>query len=123
VLSSEERSKELRDTEEIIAEVTDGYVTAPYFRPPYGDLDDSVLADVAADGYWITVMWTCDSFGWNGASVEQIVDRCGVDADAGDIILMHVGAESLDAEALPLLIETLQGAGYDLVTVEVLLQS
>jgi len=122
VLSTEERSKELRDTEEIIAEVADGYETAPYFRPPYGDLDDSVLADVAAEGYWVTVMWTCDSFGWNGASVDQIVERCGVEADAGDIVLMHVGAESLDAEALPRLIETLEEAGFDLVTVEELLQ-
>ena len=122
VLATDERSKELRDTEEIIAELTDGYETAPYFRPPYGDLDDSMLTDVAAEGYWVTVMWTCDSFGWNGASVDEIVERCGAQADAGDIILMHVGAESLDAEALPLLIETLEDAGFELVTVEELLQ-
>jgi peptidoglycan/xylan/chitin deacetylase (PgdA/CDA1 family) len=122
VLSTEERGKELNDTAEIITEVTHGYEAAPYFRPPYGDLDDSVLADVAAEGYWITVMWTCDSLGWNGASVEQIVDRCGAQADAGDIILMHVGAESLDAEALPALIETLEDGGFELVTVEELLQ-
>src|SRR5215211_5402769 len=108
VLSSDERAKELSDTEAIIAEVTNGYEAAPYFRPPYGDLNDTVLTDVAAEGYWVTVMWTCDSLGWNGASAEQIVDRCGAQADAGDIILMHVGAESLDAEALPDLIETLQ---------------
>jgi peptidoglycan/xylan/chitin deacetylase (PgdA/CDA1 family) len=36
--------------------------------------------------------------------------------------LMHVGADSLDAEALPGLIETLQAQGYQLVTVEELLQ-
>jgi peptidoglycan/xylan/chitin deacetylase (PgdA/CDA1 family) len=122
VLSSEDRAKELDDTQEIIGELTDGYETAPYFRPPYGDLDDDVLADVAAEGYWITVMWTCDSFGWNGATVDEIIDRCGVQADAGDIILMHVGAESLDAEALPALIETLQEGGFEIVTVEELLQ-
>jgi peptidoglycan-N-acetylglucosamine deacetylase len=67
-------------------------------------------------------MWTCDSLGWNGASVDRIVERCGSEADAGDIILMHVGAESLDGEALPHLIETLEEAGFDLVTVEELLQ-
>jgi peptidoglycan/xylan/chitin deacetylase (PgdA/CDA1 family) len=122
VLTSDERATELSDTQEIIGELTDGYETAPYFRPPYGDLDDSVLADVASEGYWVTVMWTCDSLGWNGASVEEIVDRCGVQADAGDIILMHVGAESLDAEALPTLIETLQDERFEMVTVEELLQ-
>lgn len=122
VLSSEERTTELRDTQEIIGEITDGYESAPYFRPPYGDLDDSVLADVASGGYWVTVMWTCDSFGWNGASVDQIVEKCGVQATAGDIILMHVGSESLDAEALPALIETLEDGGFEIVTVEELLQ-
>jgi peptidoglycan/xylan/chitin deacetylase (PgdA/CDA1 family) len=122
VLSSEERATELSDTQEIIGKLTDGYETGPYFRPPYGDLDDSVLADVASQGYWVTVMWTCDSFGWNGASVDEIVDRCGVQADAGDIILMHVGAESLDAEALPAMIETLQDGEFEIVTVEELLQ-
>jgi peptidoglycan/xylan/chitin deacetylase (PgdA/CDA1 family) len=67
-------------------------------------------------------MWTCDSLGWNGATIEQIVDRCGSTAEAGDIILMHVGANALDGEALPALIETLQAQGFDLVTVEQLLQ-
>jgi peptidoglycan/xylan/chitin deacetylase (PgdA/CDA1 family) len=122
VLSSDERATEITDTAEIISKIADGYDTAPYFRPPYGDLDDSVLADVATDGYWVTVMWTCDSLGWNGASVDQIIERCGTSATAGDIILMHVGAESLDAEALPALIETLQSEGLEMVTVEELLQ-
>lgn len=111
----------MSDTAAVITEDTDGYEVAPYFRPPYGDLDDSVLSDVAANGYWVTVMWTCDSLGWNGA-VDQIIERCGTTAEAGDIILMHVGAESLDAEALPGLIESLEEAGFELVTIEELLQ-
>jgi peptidoglycan/xylan/chitin deacetylase (PgdA/CDA1 family) len=122
VLTADERTKELDDTAEVIGEATDGYDVRPYFRPPYGDLDDSVLADLAAAGYWVTVMWTCDSLGWNGATVEEIVFRCAEQAEAGDIILLHVGAASLDAEALPLLIETLEAAGFELVTVEELLQ-
>lgn len=122
VLSREERAKELRETEAVIAEVTGGYETAPYFRPPYGDLDEGVLADLAAEGYWVTVMWSCDSFGWNDASAAEIVERCGVGASAGDIILMHVGAASQDAEALPELIELYRDAGFELVTIEEMLQ-
>jgi peptidoglycan/xylan/chitin deacetylase (PgdA/CDA1 family) len=122
VLTSEERKKELDDTEKEIKKITDGYEAAPYFRPPYGDLDDSVLMDVAADGYWITVMWSCDSLGWNGATVDQIVERCGTDMSPGDIVLMHVGAESLDAEALAQLIESLQSEDFAFVTIEQLLQ-
>lgn len=122
VLTPDERAAELDDTAREIEKVTGGYIVAPYFRPPYGDLDDSALADLAASGYRVTVMWSCDSFGWNGATVDQIIERCGLNAEAGDIILMHVGAESLDAEALPGLIESLQDQGFELVTVEQLLQ-
>jgi peptidoglycan/xylan/chitin deacetylase (PgdA/CDA1 family) len=116
VLTREERQKELKDTERLIRKLTKGYVTAPYFRPPYGDLD------VADAGYYITLMWTCDTFGWNGATVEEILDRCAANAEAGDIILLHVGSASLDAAALPRMIEMLQAKGLELVTVEELLQ-
>jgi peptidoglycan/xylan/chitin deacetylase (PgdA/CDA1 family) len=122
VLTREERQKELFDTAKLIRKLTKGYETAPYFRPPYGDLDDSVLADLADAGYYITVMWTCDSFGWNGATVDEILERCAEPAQAGDIILLHVGAESQDAAALPRMIEILQDKGFQLVTVEELLQ-
>lgn len=122
VLTSDERSQELSDTEQSIAAAAQGYDPKPYFRPPYGDYDEGVLADLENDGYYLTIMWTCDTLGWNGATVDEIIDHCGSNASAGDIILMHVGAASLDAEALPQLIETLQAQGFDLVTVEQLLQ-
>jgi peptidoglycan/xylan/chitin deacetylase (PgdA/CDA1 family) len=67
-------------------------------------------------------MYNCDTLGWNGASVDDIVARCGDNASPGDIILLHVGAASLDADALPRLIETLQAQGYAFVTAEQLLQ-
>jgi peptidoglycan/xylan/chitin deacetylase (PgdA/CDA1 family) len=122
VLTREDRQKELRDTEQIVRDLT-GYELAPYFRPPYGDYDDSVLADVAAAGYWVTLMYNCDTLGWNGASVDDIVARCGDNASPGDIILLHVGAASLDAQALPRLIETLRAQGFAFVTAEQLLQA
>jgi peptidoglycan-N-acetylglucosamine deacetylase len=122
VLTFEERKKEIDDTAIIIADLTGGYDVAPYFRPPYGDIDDSVLEDLFTAGYWVTVMWSCDSFGWNGATVDEIVERCGTNMAAGDIILMHVGAQSLDAEALAPMIESLQSEEFAFVTIEELLQ-
>lgn len=121
VLSREDRQKELQDTEDVVRDLT-GYELAPYFRPPYGDYDDSVLADVADAGYWITLMYNCDTLGWNGATVDDIVAKCGDAADPGDIILLHVGADSNDAAALPRLIETLQSEDFAFVTAEDLLQ-
>jgi len=120
VLDSADRIKEIKDTAQEIRDLT-GYDTAPYFRPPFGDYDDGVLADVASAGYSVTVMWSCDTLGWNGATVDQIMTRCGDAAQAGDIILMHVGAGSADSDALPQMIQTLRSAGFDLVTVDQLL--
>lgn len=120
VLDSADRVKEIKDTEQAILDLT-GYDTAPYFRPPYGDYDDGVLADVASAGYSVTVMWSCDTLGWNGATVDEILTRCVDNAQAGDIILMHVGEVSADSAALPNMIQSLQDAGFRLVTVEQLL--
>jgi peptidoglycan/xylan/chitin deacetylase (PgdA/CDA1 family) len=122
VLSTDERMQELTDTEQSVVKAAGKYEMKPYYRPPYGDYDDGVLDDLKSAGYYVVVMWTCDSFGWNGASVDEIIDRCGAQATAGDIILMHVGAQSLDAKALPGLIEVLQDQGFEMVTVEELLQ-
>lgn len=122
VYSRDARLLQLSNLSDLVASITGGYQVSPYWRPPYGDLDASVLSDVAYGGYTATVMWTCDSLGWAGASTWEIISRCGSSADPGDIILMHVGAQSLDGVALPDLIELLQSRGFALVTVERLLQ-
>lgn len=121
VLTTEERQKELVDTERAIEKLT-GYDTKPFYRSTYGDYDDSVLADVAGVGYYVTLEWNCDSLAWNGASAAEIVEKCGDNATPGDIILMHVGAAGEDWLALPDLIETLQAKGLAMVTAEELLQ-
>lgn len=121
VLSRDDRQHELIETADIVREET-GYELAPYFRPPYADYDDEVLEQIAEIGYWITLQYSCDSFGWNGASIDEIIDKCGNNAEPGDIVLLHVGAASLDADALPGLIDTLQAQDFTFVTCEELLQ-
>ena len=117
------QADELVRTNDTIADATGGYDTRPWFRPPYGDLDADVLATLAAEGYTVTVMWTCDSLGWNGLTAQEILDRCVATADPGDIVLMHVGEGAPgDVGALPEMITSLRAEGYDLVTVERLLQ-
>jgi peptidoglycan/xylan/chitin deacetylase (PgdA/CDA1 family) len=119
-LPAADRRRELRSTERFIRDLT-GYDTRPYFRPPYGDLDDSVLADIAAVDYTVTVLWSCDSLGWDGAAPEDIVARCGAAASPGDIVLLHLGSDSTDLAALPGLIENLANEEYAFVTVSKLL--
>lgn len=98
-LSAAERAEELRRTEELIRQLT-GVELRPYFRPPYGDSDDSVLADLAANGYTLNIMWTIDTLGWKGLPTEEIIQGVLAAAEPGAIVLMHVGSQSRDVAAL-----------------------
>jgi peptidoglycan/xylan/chitin deacetylase (PgdA/CDA1 family) len=119
-LTSAERLSELERTENLLRELT-GRTTKPYFRPPYGDLDESVLRDVATAGYDFTMMWTVDSLGWNHLSRQAIVERCLSRAAPGAIFLFHVGAESQDAAALGPIVDGLRARGLGFVTLDDLL--
>lgn len=121
-LNHDEQVDELTLTRQVIMQLT-GYDTRPYWRPPYGDYDDATLRNVDDAGYYITLMWTCDTLGWQGATVDQIIARC-TDPDKagpGGDIMMHVGVGSLDWQALPQIITTLQDEGYQIVTIEQML--
>ena len=121
-LTYDERALQLSRTERTIYRYT-SRTTKPYFRPPYGDLDDNVRRDVAAEGYTTIVMWTIDTLGWNGATADQILARVRDNAVPGAIVVMHVGSASQDAAALPAVIAALHSAGYELLTIDELLAS
>ena len=75
---------------------------SPWFRPPYGDEDASVRADVGSAGYRYELMWTVDSLGWKGGASSEVVQRCLSRAEPGAIYLVHVGSASTDAAVAPL---------------------
>jgi peptidoglycan/xylan/chitin deacetylase (PgdA/CDA1 family) len=97
-----------------------GGTTRPFWRPPFGDHDASVLADVGAIGYGFTVMWTFDSLGWQGLTADAIVERVLGEAQPGAIVVLHVGSQSQDALALPAIIDGLRTDGYSFTTVRAL---
>jgi peptidoglycan/xylan/chitin deacetylase (PgdA/CDA1 family) len=115
-LTRDQRWEQLDRTEEIILDLT-GLSTKPYFRPPYGDYDASVNADVGARGYAYNVMWTVDSRGWMGLSAGEIVVRCLELHEPGAIYIFHVGSASQDGPALQAIIDGLRDLGYDFVTI------
>jgi peptidoglycan/xylan/chitin deacetylase (PgdA/CDA1 family) len=115
-LSREERWEQLDRTESIVRDLT-GKSTLPYFRPPYGDYDDSVNADVGARGYRYNIMWLLDSRGWLGIPAAEIVQRCLQNSQPGAIYIFHVGSASEDGPALQQIIDGLQAQGYALGTV------
>lgn len=116
-LTSAQRADQLERTARVVRDLT-GYELAPYFRPAYGDYDDSAIADLQANGYTVNVMWTVDSLGWQGLAANDVVRRVVDGTVPGAIHLMHVGAASTDAAALPAIISELRDLGYEFVTVE-----
>jgi peptidoglycan/xylan/chitin deacetylase (PgdA/CDA1 family) len=114
------RVSQLNQTEDFVRNLT-GYDMAPYWRPPYGDINSSVLTDVYTAGFYVTVMWSCDTLAWAGVSEATILNRCMYPARSGAIILMHVGADGLDWAASDNMIEYFLANGYELVTIEEML--
>ncbi|HEU4792159.1 MAG TPA: polysaccharide deacetylase family protein [Nitrolancea sp.] len=115
-LTPAQRADELKRTEDLIRSQT-GVELKPYFRPPYGDYDNSVLADIAANGYTLNILWTVDTLGWNGLTAAEITQRVLNGAAPGAIMLMHVGAQSQDGPALAGIIDQLRARGYRFATV------
>ena len=70
---------------------------------------------VGAAGYRFELMWSVDSRGWKGAPPSEVTRRVVDAAQPGEIVLMHVGAASTDAAALPDVIDRLQALGYSFV--------
>lgn len=115
-LSVAQRTWEITQTERIVHRLT-GHTTKPFFRPPYGDWDSATLVVARRLGYRYMVMWTIDSLGWDGLSEAQILQRCLNLMHPGSIVLMHVGIQSHDAQALQPLITALQRRGYRFETI------
>jgi peptidoglycan/xylan/chitin deacetylase (PgdA/CDA1 family) len=89
----------------------------PWFRPPYGDEDESVRVDVGSAGYRYEVMWTVDSLGWQGLAAAEVTARCLDGASPGAIYLFHVGSGSTDHAALQPVIDGLRARGLGFATV------
>lgn len=113
----EERALQLSRTETTLYRLTQRS-THPYFRPPYGDLDETIARDVGAAGYDTIVMWSVDTLGWNRATADEIVQRSLERAEPGAIYVMHVGSQSQDAAALPRIIAGLRQQGYAFGTID-----
>jgi peptidoglycan/xylan/chitin deacetylase (PgdA/CDA1 family) len=119
LLTTDSRQADLGAADAVLEPLVGG-TTRPFWRPPFGDYDAGVLADVGAAGYAFTVMWTFDSLGWRGTTADEIVARVLARAEPGAIVVMHVGSESQDAVALPAVIDELRDAGYAFTTVRYL---
>ncbi|WP_286187563.1 polysaccharide deacetylase family protein [Arthrobacter sp. AK04] len=101
----------------------------PLFRFPFGERDARTIAAVNSLGY-VAVRWTVDTLGWKGTSggvnAQAVADRTLAALQPGEIILMHIGSNpddgsTLDADALPDIIDRISAAGYGFATLDALL--
>jgi peptidoglycan/xylan/chitin deacetylase (PgdA/CDA1 family) len=102
---------------------TTGHEDKPLFRFPYGDRSARSIRVVNALGY-TSVRWSLDTWGWMGPTEGQskatVLHRVSTMLSPGDILLLHIGANrdrsTLDADALPSILELLKRRGYRTVT-------
>jgi peptidoglycan/xylan/chitin deacetylase (PgdA/CDA1 family) len=103
-----------------------GRDTHPMFRFPFGASDQRTMGIVNSLGYG-AINWTVDTRGWQGTSggqsVDLIVQRVLDGLQPGEIVIMHVGSNpddgsTLDADALPRVIDEIRSRGYTFVTID-----
>ena len=73
-ISASEIRSQLQRTENLIQSVT-GRSSKPFFRPPFGASNSTVLNHVGNAGYPYSFMWTIDTVDWTGNSSADIVNR------------------------------------------------
>ena len=119
-ISSSAFLQDIINGEQAIKAVT-GKSPRPYLRFPYGSYNASALKTVGAAGYPLSIQWSLDTIDWQQPTTEVIVSRIEAGASNGDIILMHIGGINTP-QAVDTVIPKLKAQGYQLVTLDELLQ-
>lgn len=103
--------------------VTGKKLPAPkLFRPPYGAVNDQVVAEARHQGM-LTVLWSVDTNDYKLPAPEAMTAQVLAEVQPGAIVLMHDGGgdRTTTSDALPMIIKGLRKAGYKMVTVPQLL--
>lgn len=111
--------EQLEKTETAISQRTNK-TTKPFFRPPYGEIDNDVFQVVKTEGY-CPITWTVDAMDWSKEiTADESKERVLSKASNGAIILMQA-SNSVTAEILPDVIKQLEEKGYKFVDLPTLL--
>lgn len=89
------------------------------FRPPYGDYNNDVVKAVKSNNMYC-IQWDVDSLDWKDPTPSQITLNVTKKLQNGSIVLLHNGAKNTP-EALPMVIEGIKNAGYEIVLIKDLL--
>lgn len=118
-LSESQMQLELSTSIESIEKITNKKVEL--FRAPYGSYNNTMLNLTDKMGLK-TIQWDVDTLDWKGLSGIEICERVMSRVKNGSIILCHNNSDHI-LDALPLMLERLINAGYEVVSVgELILQ-
>jgi len=119
-ISNHRIRQELQTTSAIIEQVI-GFPPPPFFRPPFGLVDQRV-ANVSAELGYAVITWTLDTRDWEVRNADSVYNIIMQAAKEGCIVLMH-DTHATTAAAMERVIPALIARGYRLVTVSELLHS
>ncbi len=106
--------REVYETQELIRQSAG--VETHMFRPPYGAYRNSTKQILQEAGLMNIVLWSVDPEDWHVRNSQHIVDAVTNRVQSGAIIVCHDIYKST-LNALPDMITSLKGMGYELVTV------
>lgn len=112
-LSETQMSLELETSINSIKKITAKDVNL--FRAPYGAYNNTLLNLTDKLGLK-TIQWDVDTLDWKGLKGIEICERVMSKVSNGSIILCHNNSDHI-LDALPLMLERLQNAGYEVVSV------
>ncbi|AWP28559.1 polysaccharide deacetylase family protein [Paenibacillus glucanolyticus] len=93
------------------------------FRPPTGVVDDERAKALAAVGYPVIAMYDVTTLDWDiSNSAKDIVNGVMTKTERGSVILLHMLDDIHTIEALPSVLEGLQGKGYTFVKMADMMQ-
>lgn len=117
-LSADSLNVQLNRVSELVNDLTHQQIQIQTLRPPYGAVNEQVKEASPTP----LILWSLDTLDWKTRSVEKTVDLVLSQVEDGDIILMHdIHAES--AEAAETIIPKLTEMGFQLVTVQELMEA
>jgi peptidoglycan-N-acetylglucosamine deacetylase len=116
-LSSSQIFNEIESTNRVIHSAVG--VTPTLIRPPYGAMNDDVVAAYPTLQY---IMWNVDTSDWNHRNADVTTSIIKRYVSDGAIVLMHDLVPST-AQSMEVIIPYLVSRGYQLVTVSELLEA